>query len=105
MKAELVQGGSECLPYLVQILRAERAVCSQVRTYRHESVLARLVLMPDFRQAGCSGLVLAAKIIQSLGELIAPRQRKPAPLEVEKVLFHFWIGLRGRPARAIFRVL
>jgi hypothetical protein len=61
--------------------------------------------MPDFRQAGYSTLILAAKIIQSLGELIAPRQRKPAPLEIQKILFHFSIGLRGSPARAILGVL
>jgi hypothetical protein len=105
LQAELIQGSRECVPYAPQVLRAERAVCSQVRTYRHERVPARLVLMPDFRQAGCLALGFAAKMIQLLGELIAARQRKPAPLEVQKVLFHFSIGLRGRPARTIFGVL
>jgi hypothetical protein len=35
LQIQPVQGGGECFRYRVQILGAERAVCSQVLTYRH----------------------------------------------------------------------
>jgi hypothetical protein len=38
------------------------------------------------------------------GELITPRQEKPAPLDIQKVLFQVRVSLSGSFARTIFRV-
>jgi len=44
------------------------------------------------------------KIGQVLSNLIAIRERSPAPLHDQKFLFHFWISLSGGLPRAIARV-
>ena len=58
---------------------------------------------------GAEGLLKVAgrttgKIGQVLSNLIAIRERSPAPLHDQKFLFHFWISLSGGLPRAIARV-
>jgi hypothetical protein len=61
--------------------------------------------MPEFQKAACSQFGLATKIIQSFGKFIAARQGQPAPLQVQKVLFYFWIGVHGSLTPTVVGVL
>jgi hypothetical protein len=61
--------------------------------------------MPEFQKAACLPFGLATKIIQSFGKFIAARQGQPTPLQVQKVLSYFWIGVHGSLPRTIVRVL
>ena len=61
--------------------------------------------MPELQKGAGLSFGLATEITKAFGKFVAARQRQPAPLQVQKVLFHFWIGVRRSLTRTVVRVL